>query len=313
MMFFLGFVFLCAFGFQALRIYDMLGKQRGDGYTVESYGYDLSNLTISRDLLVSSGVPKDGHLTLNHPPAVAIEEVDAQNDELRTKGRWGRIVVSDDEVIGVAINGQARAYPVRYIQWHDLINDTLGQTPIAVTYHPLCVSAVVFDRRVGGVTHEFGFSGLLYNSNIVLYDKQDDPAKESLWCQLTFGPIAGPAVSRGERLTVLPMYVGPFGKWRELHPSTSVFAGDARLKSKYKQNPFLDYYQKQEYWFPVKPQVPADAPFKPFDPVMAVQQPDGTWNLRPYKPSEDHDAPTDRPNVLTFYFAWHAIRENAVK
>lgn len=308
-MIFLGFVFFCAFGFQAFRLSEIIRQQRGDGYTVESYGYDLSNLAVPLDLVASAGLPKDGHLILTTPQAVSIEEVDRQNDELRTKGRWGRIVVNDDEVIGVAVNGQARAYPIRYLQWHDLINDVLGEVPIGVSYHALCVSAVVFDRRVDDRVLEFGFSGLLYNSNLVLYDKQSDPQKESLWCQLTAGPIAGPALSQGHSLALLPMYVGPFGRWRELHPNTSVFAGDDRLKSKYKTNPFLDYYQRQKYWFPVRPDVPADAPFKPFDPVMARRESDGSWTLRPYNPSENHDTPTESPNILSLYFAWHAIME----
>lgn len=307
LMLFFGFVFASVILHQAWQMYKLHSGTIGDGRQVESYGFDLSNLAVPREPLVSSGLPKEiGRLTLNDPPVAVIEEIDAANEKLRTQGRWGRIVVDSDVVMGIAVNGEARAYPIRYIQWHMILNDTLGGVPIAVTYDPLCVSAVVFDRRVGGEVLEFGFSGLLYNSNLLMYDKRADPKQESLWCQLTFGPIAGPAVTRGDRLQVLPLYVGKFDAWRELHPNTSVFKGDLRLKDKYKQN-FEWYYQDAKPLHPVEPLPAADSPYKAFDPIMATQTADG-WTVRPYRPSEDTDPPTDQSNVLALWFAWYAIQ-----
>jgi hypothetical protein len=303
---FFAFVFGCVFTFQAIHLYRLHRDTVGDGRNVESYGFDLSNLTVDRQYLAASGFPKGtaGRMTLNEPKFATIEQVDAHNEKLRTQGRWGRIVVDNDEVIGVVVNGEARAYPRRYIQWHMILNDTLGGVPIGVTYDPLCVSAVVFDRRVGDETVELGFSGLVYNSNLVMYDVRAEQAQESLWCQLTFGPIAGPAVSRGDKLKVLPIYFGRFDAWRKLQPQTSVFEGDERLKSKYKEN-FRWYYEDARPLYPVRSR-PADSPYKAFDPIMATLREQG-WSVRPYDPVNDTDPPPDAPNVLSLWFAWQAI------
>ncbi len=262
---------------------------------------------MSRSALAASGFPKKiGRLVLTNPLSVTAAEVDEHNEKLRTQGRWGRIVVASDWVIGVAAGGHARAYPTRYIQWHEIINDTLGELPIVVAYHPLCASAVAFDRRVGKETLEFGFSGLVYNSNLVMYDKRPKPADESLWCQLTFGPIAGPAVSRGDRLKRLPLFFGRWETWRKLHPDTTVFPGDERLKDHYKHD-FQDYYRKAEIIFPVEPKAPADSPHKPFDLIRAHLTDKG-WQVQPYDPGKDDEqTPDSEDQVFALWFAWQAI------
>ena len=89
-----------------------------------------------------------------------------------------------DRVIGVRFGGEARAYPLRVLNWHEAVNDTVGAKAIAVTYCPLCDSSLVFDRDVGGEVREFGISGKLWNSNVLLYDRQKDSRQESLWSQL---------------------------------------------------------------------------------------------------------------------------------
>ena len=109
------------------------------------------------------------------------------------KAQRGKFLVPRDDVIGVVVNGQARAYPVRFMIWHEIVNDTLGGVPIAVTYNFLTDSVAVFERTIGDEVHTFGESGLVYRSNLVLYDRRPGQRGESLWSQMGERAIAGPA------------------------------------------------------------------------------------------------------------------------
>ncbi len=156
----------------------------GDGRNVASYGFDLTRCLVPRATLVAAGMPKDTLEPLPMRDLLTAAQVDSLNAAER-----GKYLVPDDLVIGVVVGGVARAYPIRVLNWHEVANDTLGGRPIAVTWHPLCGSSVVFDRRVAGETLTFGQSGLLTNSNLLLYDRRDDTADE---------PVAG-AGRRGSR------------------------------------------------------------------------------------------------------------------
>ena len=158
---------------------------------------------------------------------------------------------SSDLVIGVAIEGQARAYPLRILNWHEVVNDSLGGTPIAVTYCPLCHSSFVFDRRVGGQVREFGVSGLLWNSNVLLYDRQPGGSGESLWSQLKMQAICGPAAKRGERLKLLPAELVAWKDWRTRHPDTTVLSERTGHQRNYQANPYARYFKTSKLLFPV--------------------------------------------------------------
>jgi hypothetical protein len=121
----------------------------------------------------------------------------------------------DSRVIGVVRNGDARAYPLAILNWHEIVNDTFD-VPILVTYCPLCGSGVVADRRIEGETAVFGVSGLLWNSDLVMYDSVTD----SLWSQLLGTAIRGPAT--GTELTLLPATMATWGEWRAEYPETRV-------------------------------------------------------------------------------------------
>ena len=173
----------------AWRVVPLLGTSSraiGDGLHVESYGFSMAGLNVPRELVVAAGFPKDGMPALVDPAAMPGTGVVPLNESRR-----GKYVVTSDRVVGVILGGEARAYPVRLLNWHEVINDTLGGIPIAVTYHPLCDSVVVFDRRVDGETLEFGVSGLLFNSNQLLFDRRVDPTEEG---------VMGPTEEGGMRL-----------------------------------------------------------------------------------------------------------------
>ena len=121
-----------------------------------------------------------------------------------------------DLIIGVERDGDARAYPVNLLSYHEIVNDVVGGEPLAITWCPLCASAVVYDRRVGGRTLEFGVSGFLYRSNLMLFDRKTG----SLWSQLLGGAVTGRM--RGAKLRGLPFVQQTWAAWREEHPRTKV-------------------------------------------------------------------------------------------
>ena len=238
----------------------------GDGKTVSSYGFDLSNLSVPRDLIVASGFAKDGLPTLSHPAFVVEEDLAAIHKQLH-QAHMGKALVDDELVIGVAINGEARAYPLRILALHEIFADTLGERPLLVTYSPLTDSAVVFDRRVAGVVREFGISGLLYNSNTLFYDRAEDPASQSLWSQLAFKAISGPAV--GTELTLVPFQVLPWGEWRHDHPKSTAIQPPRNDYKRYKRVSYTMYYGAEHIQYPVRP-LPDPNGLTAFTPILAL-------------------------------------------
>jgi hypothetical protein len=124
--------------------------------------------------LRSGGPPKDGIPAIVHPNFATI------NESLE----W---LDSKEPVISVEINGNAKAYPLQILIWHEIVNDLITDVPVVITFCPLCYSAIVFDRRVNGVVNTFGVSGLLRNSDMVMYDQ----ITESFWQQFTGEAIVG--------------------------------------------------------------------------------------------------------------------------
>jgi len=273
----------------------------GDGRNADTYGFDLSNLNVPRELLVGSGQPRDFLKPLNDPQVIAGSEIAPRNAAERQK-----YAVSTDRVVGVIVGTEQRAYPLQLLNVHEVVHDTLGGVPIAVTYSPLCDSAVVFDRRVNGRTLRFGVSGLLLNNNLVMYDEPPDPvgtdsASSSLWSQLAFRAIAGPAASQNARLTIMPgTQVCTWAAWLLLHPDTTVALPADNDRRRMKGMDYERYWIEGKVQFPVGtiPLQNADertVPFKEIAPtvaplllqglgdmalVIAVQRADG-WRVLP--------------------------------
>src|SRR5207344_1682190 len=129
----------------------------------------LTTTLVPREKIVSAGMVTDALPPLDEPNAITLPQLSG----LETIGR-GKYLVPTDKVIAVVLNGAARAYPLRVLVWHEVVNDTVGGIPIVVTYNPLSEGIAVFDRRVAGETLEFGVSGLLYQSNLLMYDRRPE-------------------------------------------------------------------------------------------------------------------------------------------
>jgi hypothetical protein len=264
----------CAFALYATKLLrGRVSRPIGDGRRVESYGFSLEPCLVPRDRIVASGMPRDGLHALVEPAAWTLAQFDNGSRQYR------KLLVPGDRVIGVSIGGHARAYPLRFLVWHEVVNDTLAGVPIAVTFNPLCDSAVVFRRTLGGHPLTFGVAGLLYDSNLLMYDRHPADAASSLWSQLLFHAIAGPAAAAGAALEVLPISLDTWGDWRRENPGTTVLAPDPTMAEKYASDPYTSYFGSGRLRFPVQP-LPSPARYPLMTPVVALGSP-GTWTVFP--------------------------------
>ncbi len=155
--------------------------------------------------------------------------------------------ISDDAiVITLSYRGEHRAYPARILDHHEIVNDTIAGDSIAITWCPLCGSAVGIHRKVGGETTEFGVSGILYNSDLVLYDR----ATETLWDQIEARGIVGPLT--GVQLDLLPVSMARWSRWRTAHPDTLALSPDTGFDFDYTQDVYAKYRSSNNLMFPVQ-------------------------------------------------------------
>lgn len=194
-------------------------------------GFDLSNATIPRSEILSGGPPRDGIPSLDTPKFVPSGNVTFLKD--------------DDMVIGLERGSAARAYPLRILVWHEIVNDVIGGDPVAVTYCPLCGTSMVFDAQVGGRQRNFGVSGLLYQSDVLMYDRET----QSLWSQLKMEAVSGPEV--GKKLTLLPSEYLTWKAWRKNHPDGEVLSPDTGHKRDYGEDAYASYFATEQTMFPV--------------------------------------------------------------
>ncbi len=197
--------------------------------------FDLRSVTVESRQIRAGGPRKDGIPALTNPQFLKAAEV----DYLRP----------DDRVIGATLHNESRAYPLAILNYHEIVNDTIGQTPIAVTYCPLCDSAAVFDRRTPLGEREFGVSGFLYNSNVLMYDRGGKP--ESLWSQVQSTGISGPGATK--HLAALPCELTTWESWKSRFPKTVAMSLKTGHQRDYRRNPYEAYFTNQLLMFPAAP------------------------------------------------------------
>jgi len=234
------------------------------------FAFDLSTCNVPLDTLLPGGVRKDGIPAISNPQKIDITEADHLD--------------SSDRVVGVAIGGEAMAYPIRILNYHECVNDRVGGKAIAVTYCPLCDSAFVFDRHIGGLDVEFGISGLLLNSNVLLYDRHEKPEDESLWTQVGMRAVCGPAAAASAELVPLPAELVSWGDWKTRHPGTKVQSFETGFERPYTTHgpagPYAGYFTSTNLMFPVRSlreSVEEDLPdFQDKEPSLVVWSGDHT-------------------------------------
>lgn len=152
-------------------------------------------------------------------------------------------IENDEMVIGLNIGGEFKAYPVKILNWHEIVNDKIGDKYVAVTFCPLCFTGVAYERVIEDQPVEFGVSGYLLNSNLVLYDRTTD----SLYEQLTGEALTGPRI--GEKLNKITAWTMPFGLWKRDHPDTLVLSVDTGFERDYDLYPYGEYKDSKEIYF----------------------------------------------------------------
>lgn len=176
---------------------------------------------VPMDEIISGGPPPDGIPPIDEPRFSSVDDVD--------------FLADNEPVLAVEIDGEARAYPVQILMWHEIVNDTIAGVPVSVTYCPLCNSAVAYDRRLDDLVVDFGTSGMLWNSALVMYDRQT----ETLWSHFTGQGIVGELT--GTTLDTFPVATVPWGRWRDTHPDALVLSRETGFSRDYGRNPYPGY------------------------------------------------------------------------
>lgn len=195
-------------------------------------GFDLLNAIIPRAEILPGGPPRDGIPAIDHPRFVKPNEANFLRDE--------------DRVLSVKIDNETRAYPLRILAWHEIVNDEIGDRAIAVTYCPLCGTGMVFDRQIKGRKLSFGVSGLLYQSDVLMYDRET----ESLWSQLAMKAVSG--AQAGAELHWISSEHMTWRAWREAHPEGKVLSTQTGYARDYSAQAYASYEHSNETMFPVK-------------------------------------------------------------
>jgi len=197
------------------------GREPGPSALHDRSAGDLPEPLVDMRRVVSGGPPPDGIPSIDRPRFHRTGDVDFLQDQ--------------EPVIAIELNGDARAYPVQILTWHEIVNDTIGGEPTTVTYCPLCNSAIAYDRRLGERVLDFGTSGKLYNSAMVMYDRQT----ESLWSHFNARAIAGALT--GEELDRRPTAMVGWAEWRDANPDGLVLSRETGHRRNYGRNPYAGY------------------------------------------------------------------------
>ena len=219
---------------------------------------------IPLDKIKGGGPPKDGIPSIDDPVFAGILDSQFMSDS--------------DTVIGLYINGEARAYPLFILVWHEIVNDTVGGVPVVVTYCPLCYTNQVFERVIDGKEVEFGTSGKLYNSNLLMYDRLTD----SYWSQALGLAVKGELT--GHDLDLVPFDVITWGDWKELYPDTLVLTTDTGHIRSYATDPYGNYYTEPRIMFPVEH---SDDRLHPKEIILGFEE-DGVYKAFRQSDAESH-------------------------
>ena len=194
-----------------------------------------SRMKIRFEEITWGGVVVDGIPSLDNPELIPASDAEYLKD--------------DDLVFGVEINGDARAYPLRIMGWHEMFNEVIGGVPVALAYCTLCGSGILFETAVEGRDKPliFGSSGFLYRSNKLMFDRET----RSLWNQFTGQPVAGPLVDENIKLKIRPVVITSWNDWRKQHPKTQVLSVNTGYRRDYGSGVvYRDYFASPDLMFP---------------------------------------------------------------
>lgn len=277
-------------------------------------GFDLSSSSVPLNEILSGGPPREGIPAIDRPKFVAANKAD--------------FLTADDRLLGVRRNGIAKAYPIRILNWHEIVNDEFAGESVVISFCPLCATGTAFSTA-RGTARTFGVSGLLYNSDLLLYDRQT----ESLWSQILGEAITGRL--HGETMAMIAVEHTTWADWRTRHPRTLVLSTDTGTWRDYSRSPYAGYENSDGLYFPVGR---LDPRYHPKEQVIGIEI-DGHAKVYPFTElARAGGEVTDRvggvnvvvrfnvdhrsarienddgellPAVTGFWFAWMAFHPNS--
>jgi hypothetical protein len=194
-------------------------------------GFDLADALVPVDEILWGGVKRDGIPSINQPKFVSASDA--------------TFLGKKDRVLGVYRNGIAKAYPIRILDRHEVVNDSFADERVVVTYCPLCFSGMAFSISTDSIARTFGVSGLLFNSDVLLYDHQTG----SLWSQIRSQAISGALKGTVIRPVVTAHTTWP--DWLNRYPDTQVLSTDTGFRMSYRSSPYTQYQRSRQLMFPV--------------------------------------------------------------
>ncbi len=194
-------------------------------------GFDLTNSLIPVDEILSGGPPRDGIPAIDKPSYLRAGEA--------------RYLKDSDLVLGMVHKGIARAYPIRILVWHEIVNTEFDGEPVVITFCPLCGTGLAFSAVMDGKPLDFGVSGLLHNSDLLMYDRQT----ESLWSQIPGQAVTGKMA--GKRLRRLAVVHLAWQDWRRQYPDSQVLSSNTGSNRDYSRDPYQGYTRTERLFFPV--------------------------------------------------------------
>jgi hypothetical protein len=276
-------------------------------------GFDYSRHSIPLDDISDGGPGKDGIPSIDNPHFLTIAEADQS------------LMQNEDRVLGFVHNDQARAYPIKILNWHEIVNDRVGGKPVVISFCPLCGTGMIFDSHVKNRNLKFGVSGLLYQSDMLLYDRQT----ESLWSQIKSEAVTGPMT--GTRLKLLASTHTNWGTWKKKYPHTKVLSDQTGFQRSYNRDPYQGYESNSRLMFGVNLK---DSKYHPKEKVIGIELGGKTkayafselsrtrspvkdiFNKIPIQIYFDRKTNTaiirdsknnELPSVVGFWFAWYAF------
>lgn len=250
---------------------------------LQPFDTDHSMYNIDLSTLEAGGPSKDGIPSIDDPSFVSVDAAEA----------W---IEPQEPVIALVVEGTARAYPLQILTFHEIVNDRVGGVPVAVTFCPLCYSAIAFKRTLDGEPVEFGVSGLLRNSDLVMYDRKT----ETLWQQFNGHAIVGDRT--GETLARIPSQIVSFAQFAEAYPGGAVLSRDTGYSRPYGRNPYAGYDDIDKKPFRFRGET--DGRLPPMAKVVAISL-DRVDKAYPHRITKEHrvihDTVAGQPLVV-----WHA-------
>lgn len=245
--------------------------------------------TVPYDEILSGGVPRDGIPPIDNPEFISVSEAN----------EW---LEDPEPIFVVTIDGQTKGYPIQILTWHEIVNDTLNGVPITVTFCPLCNSAITFERTLNGTVYDFGVSGNLRNSDLIMWDRQT----ESWWQQLTGEAIVGELV--GEQLTFVPTQLISWSAFKENFPEAEVLSRNTGHSRSYGRNPYAGYDSNpRPFLFDGTP----DDRLMAVDRVIAVEM-DGEAVAYPYAVLAEQNVVADTVAGQPIVVFWEAGTTSAL-